>query len=134
MFEHGLAEQHRRLEKVFQALVCECGREDPIELRRQWSVFEQQLLRHMEEEELRWLPGFARRYPAEAELLRREHHEIRTTLNELAVMLDLHALRADAVTALVDQLRAHAAREDRSLYEWIERQGRAPCETATSIS
>ena len=126
MFEHGLAEQHRRLDKVFQALVSECGREDPIALRQQWSAFEHELLEHMDEEEARWLPRFSRRYPAEAEQLRQEHEEIRATLGELGVMLDLHALRAESVAAFVAKLRAHAAREDRRLYQWIERETCAP--------
>jgi hypothetical protein len=119
MSEHAFAEQHRRLERIFQALVSETGREDPLALRQQWAAFEAELLGHLDEEERRWLPGFARLHPEEAERIRREHAEIRSTLTELGVMLDLHALRADVVCAFVEKLRAHATREDGAFYRWI---------------
>ena len=119
MAEHAFAEQHRRLEKTFQALVSELGREDPRALRQQWTAFEAELLGHLDEEERRWLPGFARRNPEEAEGILREHAEIRSTLTELGIMLDLHALRADVVCAFVEKLRAHATREDGAFYRWI---------------
>lgn len=130
MFERRLAQQHRQLEQTFQGLVAECGGrgcQDPIALRRRWSAFERELLAHMDEEEQRWLPAFSAKYPVEAEELRREHEHIRTTLTELGVALDLHALRADTVEAFINTLRAHAAREDRRLYLWIEEQEGPRC-------
>jgi hypothetical protein len=134
MFERRLAEQHRQLEKVFQGLVCGCVSEDPIALRRRWCTFERELLEHMQEEEQRWLPAFSIKYPAEAEELRREHQEIRTTLNELGVALDLHALRAETGEAFINKLRTHAAREDRRLYLWIEEHEGPRCVLETSTS
>lgn len=47
-----------------------------------------------------------------------EHAQIRSALSEMGVAIELHALREEAVTALLGLLRAHGRREDETLYRW----------------
>ena len=51
-----------------------------------------------------------------------EHARLRGRLVELAIDLDLHCLKPDVVSAFVDELRSHAAREELLLYPWAARQ------------
>jgi hypothetical protein len=55
-----------------------------------------------------------------------EHAQIREKLTELGIDLELHCLGADRVKSFVDGLRAHAAREERLLYSWADRQFGGP--------
>jgi hemerythrin-like domain-containing protein len=114
----ALPEHHRRLERIFDALVAQAYEGDPIALRSEWDGFERELLRHMELEEKELLPTFAREQRAGADRLRAEHAQIRAALIEMAISLDLHALRADAVRDFVALLKEHARREDRLFYPW----------------
>jgi hypothetical protein len=118
--DRTLREHHHHLEHVFDALVAQAYEDDPIELRAGWRAFEGELLRHLELEERELLPAFAQEHPAEAEALLGEHAQIRAALTELAITLDLHALRADAVKDFVERLKAHARREDQLFYGWAE--------------
>jgi hypothetical protein len=117
-----LSEDHHRLDRLFDALVTRAQGGDPIDLRAEWEVFERGLLRHLELEEHEILPGFARDDPAGAKAILDEHGAIRDALVEMGISLDLHLLRADAVQAFCDRLRAHAAREEAALYRWATRQ------------
>jgi hemerythrin-like domain-containing protein len=79
------------------------------------------LLAHFDLEERLLFPEFAAIEPAETEELRREHREIRTKLEELAIGVDLHATRLSAIRELVQWLRRHAEREHELLYNWADR-------------
>ena len=121
---HGirlLSQHHRDLDIRFERLVAQAREEDPMTLRAEWSAFERELLRHLELEEAEILPAFARHHAAEARAILAEHAEIRSALLEMGLSLDLHVLRADAVEAFVQQLEAHARREEASFYAWAER-------------
>ena len=109
---------HQQMEQAFQLLMTGVTCEDPIILRARWGAFEQQLLRHFEEEE-RELARFAREHPDEARAIREQHEQLRTAMIELGVMLDLHLMRAELVNEFLDRLRAHAAEENRVLYPWL---------------
>lgn len=117
-----LSEDHQRLDRSFDALVTRAQGGDPADLRAEWEVFERGLLRHLELEERDILPGFARDDPAGAQTILDEHAAIREALVEMGISLDLHFLRADAVQAFCDRLRAHAAREETALYRWTARE------------
>ena len=116
--DHLLAEDHRRLDRSFGALVVRAQGGDPIQLRAEWQAFERGLLHHLDLEEREILPGFARDNEEDAEMIRQEHAAIRETLVEMGIDLDLHLLRADAVQRFCDRLRAHAAQEEAALYRW----------------
>lgn len=85
-----------------------------------FTALETQLEAHMRMEEEHVLPGLARVDPVEARELREEHDAIRARLSELAVRVDLHAARLEAVSDLVRTLHAHARREDGLAYRWAE--------------
>ncbi len=46
----------------------------------------------------------------------RDHEAIRAALDELGLQVELHTLRKETVDAFLALLRAHAAREDATLY------------------
>jgi hypothetical protein len=117
----SLSEHHRRLERLFEALLTQTAGGDPVTLRCEWSRFEEELLHHMEFEEVVLLPELAREDPEEAAAIRSEHAGIRRALLDLGVSLDLHALRLEAVETFVQRLRAHARREEQGLYSWSQR-------------
>jgi hemerythrin-like domain-containing protein len=117
----ALALHHRGLEQALDIIAVKSEGRDPLGLRRAWDTFEKELLRHIEIEEADLLPLFERSHPDDARGLRGEHDTIREKLFELGLALDLHQLRADAVTEFAARLRVHARREDGGLYPWIER-------------
>jgi hypothetical protein len=115
-------DHHQRLEHRFAGLIARAKEGDGLALRKEWFVFETELLDHLAEEELEVLPGFQRLHPQEAEAIRAEHEAIRQSLVAMGIDLDLHLLRADAVEAFVAQLRDHASREEALLYPWAVSQ------------
>jgi hypothetical protein len=118
MRNHDLSfgEHHQLLELRFAQLMAQVADEDPLDLRCQWLLFERELDEHMTMEERELLPCLMGHDPAEAAAIREEHQQIRATLAELGLAVDLHTLRADAVAAFVHMLRGHARREERLLY------------------
>jgi len=116
-----LALHHQALQRRFAALVARASGGDPVELRKEWSVFEAELLAHLDLEEAELLPGLARNAPGDADVIRAEHADIRQALVDLGVKLDLHLLRAENVEAFVRQLEDHARREEQTLYAWADR-------------
>ena len=117
-----MADDHARLERLFDGLVAEAACGDPVELLDEWRAFERSLLAHLEVEEAHLLPAFGQSAPTEAQGLLDEHTQIREKLTELGIDLELHCLSADRVRAFIDDLRAHAAREEGLLYPWAARQ------------
>jgi hemerythrin-like domain-containing protein len=113
-----LARHHEDLDRRIGALLARADGGDVHDLALEWDRFERELLAHFALEEREVLPRFARYRPEEATVLRQEHAALRRDLLALGVRADLHLLRADAVTAFVAELRAHAAREDEALYAW----------------
>jgi hemerythrin superfamily protein len=118
-----LSDDHRHLEALFQDLVAASRRGDGAEMRAEWTRFERELTSHLDLEEHEILPAFGRAHLAEAQGLRDEHDAIRAALVELGTELDLHCLRVERVEAFVELLRAHAHREEGTLYPWASRSG-----------
>ena len=120
-----LADDHVQLERRLRRLSEAIEANDSCaDLRRVWSGFEANLLDHLGTEERCLFPMVASEHRAEVEQLRAEHQHIRCALAELGVCVELHTLRKQAVDELADFLRHHAAREDASLYGWVE-QGKS---------
>ena len=115
-----VAEHHRDLNHRLDELISRAQECDAAELRREWTAFERELLRHMEIEEAEILPGFAQHDAPGARAILADHGEIRRDLLEMGLNLDLHLLRAEAVEGFVQRLKAHARREDEALYPWAE--------------
>jgi len=115
-------EDHRRLDRLFEALLNRVHVDDAAAVRETWALLEQGLMTHMEAEERDMIPLCARHDPVEAATTLAEHAKVRSLLAELGVMLDLHALREEKVKELIGFLRAHASREDAALYRWADRE------------
>jgi hypothetical protein len=113
-----LAEHHAELDQRLSALVTRAQGGDPVQLRGEWSAFEQELLAHLDLEEAEVLPAFARHDGAAALAVLDEHAAIRAQLLEMGMNLDLHLVSAERVEKLVEQLRAHARHEEQALYAW----------------
>lgn len=115
-----LEHDHDRLESLYEKLIAAFRADAGDEVIRLWSQFEVRLLRHMDVEEELILPALADEDPAEVEVLLAEHAEIRRTLTELGIAVDLHSTRSEVVEQFLALLRRHAAREDALAYRWAE--------------
>lgn len=105
---------HARLEASLRDLTNAAEGASPDELIAVWRGFEAGLRAHLEVEEASMFPLIR-----DAELLgqlRDDHDEIRRSLDELGLAVELHSIREERVDRFVEHLRAHAAREDEWLY------------------
>jgi hemerythrin superfamily protein len=115
-----LGHEHERMNTLFTDVVDAFDSGSPQAAAEQFSALEAQLEAHMRMEEEHVLPGLARVDAREARELREEHDAIRATLADLAVRVDLHTARTQAIAELVRTLHAHARREDGLAYRWAE--------------
>lgn len=114
-----LMADHERLERSLEELANAAEGALPDALIDVWRDFEAGLRAHLEAEEEHLFP-VVRGDPALA-AIEADHAEIRRRLDELGLAVELHAVRAEAIDALVERLRAHAAREDAWLYALADR-------------
>lgn len=112
----AMREDHRRLERVFEALLNYVHVDDRLAMQAAWRDFERGLSVHLDIEDEHMLPLLDRENPEEAAGIRRDHGIIRSMLVELGVRLDIHLLREETVESFIGLLRAHAAREEALLY------------------
>jgi hemerythrin superfamily protein len=75
---------------------------------------------HIDGEERYLFEHFEDDHPDVLRELREDHDRFRRALDELMVQTELHTLRKERIDELVAELRAHAAKENRTLYEWAE--------------
>jgi hemerythrin superfamily protein len=114
--QEELRADHTRLEALFGELVDTVEGADEPTIQQMWSRFESGLLAHFDAEERYILPLLEKDHAAEVQGIEEEHDRIRRLVAELGVRADLHTLRKDVVDELIATLRAHAEREDRTLY------------------
>jgi len=115
-----LSQDHQRLERLFVDLLAAFNADAREDTARLWDEFDSGLTTHMAFEERLLLPVFGAANPGEARALLAEHEQIRRTLSELGVGLDLHLTRAEVVSDFIARLRSHARREDELMYRWAE--------------
>jgi hemerythrin-like domain-containing protein len=113
-----LARHHAEVDERICKLLVRADGGDNHDLAAEWNLLEGELARHFELEEREVLPLFERDNPEEVARLRQEHAALRRDLLALGIRADLHLLRAEAVHDFVRDLRAHANREDETLYRW----------------
>lgn len=123
---------HERLGGIFDRLLNCVHVNDQPAIDAAWTEFESALLAHLEAEEVHLLPIFAQVDREEVTAIRQDHAKIRYLLAEMGVRLELHCVKERTVERLIQSLRAHAAREERLLYEWADRE--VPDSIAGSIS
>ncbi|TPV96049.1 MAG: hypothetical protein B7733_06705 [Myxococcales bacterium FL481] len=81
---------------------------------------EVQLRGHLNGEEKFLFDPLEAAHPTEIQVLRAEHQRFLQTLTQLGVDAELHALQKESVDDFIAALRAHARREDASLYQWAD--------------
>ncbi len=121
-----LLREHEALEQSFLDLTTRATEGDWEDVDAVWDAFAAKLEKHLKFEEKDLFEAFAQRgteQKAEVEKLREEHSEIRRTLAELGVHIQLHLVTAETIKAFVERLRDHAKHEDGAFYPWVE--GRA---------
>jgi len=124
-----LSGDHAELAQQLQALARSVDANDAAcDLGQCWADFEASLRDHLDTEERSIFPVLASAHRAEIEALRAEHQLIRNTLTDLGLAVELHTLRKAAVDDLIAFLDQHAARENDSLYEWLEQSPRSGSE------
>jgi hemerythrin-like domain-containing protein len=75
---------------------------------------------HIDGEERYLFDRFEGSHPDVIGELRAEHQRARQALDELMIQTELHTLRKESIDGLVAQLRAHAAKENQTLYAWAD--------------
>ncbi len=105
--------------------------EDGADARAAWKTFLPELLAHLDAEEMYVLPGLDAEDGVECDHLRAEHARIRRDVGEIAVALEIHAVRPPQIESLSALLREHAVRELGILYAHAER--RLPISTVRSL-
>jgi hemerythrin superfamily protein len=115
-----LLADHRRLENLFDQLIAAFEANDREAVSSLWTQFDTQLLAHMSVEERYLIPSLLKADDRGARSILKEHEHIRARLTELGAGVDLHIVRVDSARAFVEELRAHARREDELLYKWAD--------------
>lgn len=115
-----LRSEHLHLEVVYDALLSAYRHGDWFDVIAQWNKFEPSLRAHMDKEEERVFPAFRAANAQAAEALMAEHRELRESLDEIGVGIEIHAVPLAAAEELVRRLRAHGAAEERLLYPWLD--------------
>jgi len=117
-----LSQDHHDHERLLLQLGQSLEAKEPTaELRRHWVAFEENLFDHLDTEERSLFSVATQAHRLEIEQLRSEHRQIRHAVVGLAVSIDLHTLRKEALDDLLALLKTHHAHEERSLHDWLER-------------
>ena len=115
-----LLDDHVALLRLFDDVLALLNENQRDETRAAWTMFESALSAHFEAEEALILPAFRLVDPTAAQAISDDHARFRAKLDEMGIAFDLHTIRADAASELIDALKAHAQREDESMYPWAE--------------
>jgi hemerythrin superfamily protein len=118
---HVLDQHHREIEEACLALLGASFAGDPCELARCWGEIEHQLSDHMTAEEHFLFPAYQHAEPENAQDLRDQHALLREQALEIGIAVQLHTVRMEQIQAFIAALRAHAQREEASLYRWADR-------------
>lgn len=110
---------HRRIGERLEQLQAAFEADDREDIQRLWTAFEASLLLHLEAEEKYLVPSLLRLREREARTILAEHHHLRARLAELGAGIDIHIVRVDAAHTFIEDLRAHARREE-VLYQWAD--------------
>jgi len=113
---------HQELERLLDAVIQAFEGGDREAVAAIWTRFDRQLLAHFAAEERHLIPTLLSSSPRAAAAILAEHRHLRARLVELGAGVDLHIVNLRMARAFIDELRAHAAHEDRTLYRWADEQ------------
>jgi hypothetical protein len=111
-----LVDEHVRLANLCSDVLATFERGDHDACDAAFRELEQRLEEHFTFEERELVPRLARVDREAAEEIVADHGRLRELVTELGVSVDLHAVRAHHVRALLAGLGAHASREGQVLY------------------
>lgn len=111
-----LSKDHQELAALLRCLAQDARAPVSGALQATWSLFETQLIRHMNAEEQYLLPLLEGSDADEVARIRAEHLRIRDLLTELGVAVELHTVREPDIAQLIELLEAHAKHENGALY------------------
>ena len=116
-----LYEDHERLDALFAEVVqaADAG-VDSDTLGEIWTRFDTQMRAHLEAEEELLLDPLEAKHPHHIRAIRATHDDIRARLDDFAVAVDLHLVRAAMIREFIDLIRDHATDEDEGLYRMAE--------------
>ena len=117
----ALLADHAQISALIERLLMRVRANEETEALRVWQGLEPALLAHLDAEEAYVLPALDDTEHAECGRIRDEHAQIRRTVGELGMALELHTARAEPIVAFCAFLGAHAEREDSLLYPSAER-------------
>jgi hypothetical protein len=80
---------------------------------------------HMYGEEKYLFGHFEELHPQDIRALREDHDRFHRKLDELMIQTELHTLRKESIDALIEELEAHAAKENETLYGWADQPAHA---------
>ena len=116
----SLGSDHKAIERKLTDLANAVAGADFPTIMAVFRGVERGLRAHTDGEERYLFPHFKEQHPDAIRELGEEHQRFRRLLDELMVQTELHTLRKESIDDLVAQLRAHAAKEDRTLYAWAD--------------
>jgi hemerythrin len=129
-----LATDHTAFERTFFSILARARSGDWHELDEVWDELVDDLERHFRFEETHIFPAYAERGDdcrVLVEQLRDEHTQVRHSLDELGVRIQLHETPTVAIEELLKLLRKHAEIENQRIYPWAIAAGEA---TALGVS
>jgi len=116
----SLGDDHKAIGRRLSDLANAVDGADFPTILRVFREIDRGLRAHIDGEDRYLFDRFEALHPGEIGELRQEHEDFRRTLDELSIQTELHTLRKESVDDLVAGLRAHALKEDRTLYKWAD--------------
>jgi iron-sulfur cluster repair protein YtfE (RIC family) len=116
----SLGSDHRAIEQRLTNLADAVEGADFPTILNVFRAVDRGLRAHIDGEERYLFHHFEEGHPEVIADLRRDHERFRRALDELMIQTELHTLRKESIDALVAELRAHAAKENATLYAWAD--------------
>jgi len=126
-----LLAEHAELELLVEELQRAVEAGDCKALVTPWRKFEAGLVQHLAVEEKDLFPAYRAHAPEETRAFESAHAAIRTLVDELALRIELHCVRAPEIDALLEALRTHRRAEEVAFYRWAEGRPHGPIAPAT---
>lgn len=127
----SLGSDHRAIEQRLQNLTDAVEGADFPTILEVFREVDRGLQAHIEGEERYLFDHYAQAHPGVIRELGDDHERIRHELDKLMIHAELHTLRKEHIDDMVAELRAHAAKENRTLYAWADES--APPEPSNGL-
>lgn len=111
---------HAEIESLLERVIAAFESGDRSAVSAAWMRLEGRLLAHFDAEEQHLIPMLLRAHPRAATAVLADHRHLRARLAELGAGVNLRVVNVRTARAFFDELRAHAAHEERALYRWAD--------------